>query len=82
VTAATTGAAAQVGVAVAEVVVKDVILPAEVRAAAAELVTTRQRGLARLDAHPALATLRVVQSAPAGTQLVLRIEPAASGPTG
>jgi regulator of protease activity HflC (stomatin/prohibitin superfamily) len=99
-TAATAESAERVGVSVAEVVVKDVILPAEVRAAAAELVTTRQRGLARLeaaraesaalrslangarllDAHPALATLRVVQSAPAGTQLVLRLEPPASEP--
>jgi regulator of protease activity HflC (stomatin/prohibitin superfamily) len=39
-----------VGVLVHEVVIKDVILPAEVRAAAMELVTARSRGLAQLEA--------------------------------
>ncbi|EWT03240.1 hypothetical protein N865_18595 [Intrasporangium oryzae NRRL B-24470] len=93
ITAATAAVASSVGIAVAEVVVKDVILPPEVRGAAAELVQARQRGAAQLelaraetaalrslangarllDAHPALARLRLVQSAPAGTQLVLHL---------
>ena len=100
ITGATAAIAARVGVEVAEVVVKDVILPAEVRHAAAELVTARHRGAAQLetaraetaalrslangakllDAHPALAQLRMVQSAPAGTQLVLRVGAPAPGP--
>lgn len=85
--------AAGVGIDVTEVIVKDVILPAELRAATAELVTARQRGAAQLeaaraetaalrslangarllDAHPALAQLRLVQAAPVGTQLVLKV---------
>ncbi|NNM47644.1 SPFH domain-containing protein [Knoellia koreensis] len=93
ITAATAAVAGTVGVRVGEVVVRDVILPVEVRHAAAELVTARQRGLALLegaraetaalrslangakllDAHPALAQLRLVQSAPHGTQVVLRV---------
>lgn len=93
VTAATAAVALRVGIDVAEVVVKDVILPAEVRHAAAELVTARHRGAAQLelaraetaalrslangakllDDHPALARLRMVQAAPPGTQLVLRV---------
>jgi regulator of protease activity HflC (stomatin/prohibitin superfamily) len=40
----------EVGIAVREVVVKDVILPPELRAAYAELVTTRARGAAQLEA--------------------------------
>jgi regulator of protease activity HflC (stomatin/prohibitin superfamily) len=43
-------AGAGVGAEVADVVVKDVILPAEVRAAYAELATTRLRGAAQLEA--------------------------------
>lgn len=43
-------AAAEVGISVREVVVKDVILPHELRAAYADLVATRQRGLASLEA--------------------------------
>jgi regulator of protease activity HflC (stomatin/prohibitin superfamily) len=39
-----------VGIEVVDVVVKDVILPPELRAAYAELVTTRTRGQARLEA--------------------------------
>ena len=50
ITGATAAVAARVGVEVAEVVVKDVILPAEVRHAAAELVTARHRGAAQLEA--------------------------------
>ncbi|WP_270887256.1 slipin family protein [Pedococcus sp. 5OH_020] len=87
-------AAQSVGIGVAEVVVKDVILPADIRHAAAELVTARHRGAALLeqaraetaalrslangakllDDHPALAQLRLVQAAPAGAQVVLRVE--------
>ncbi|GAB3255808.1 slipin family protein [Nocardioides dilutus] len=43
-------AGATVGIDVVEVVVKDVILPAELRSAYAELVTTKTRGLAQLEA--------------------------------
>lgn len=92
-TAAVASVAAEVGVEVREVVLKDVILPAEVRSAALELVTAQARGAAQLeaaraetaalrslanaakllDAHPALAQLRLVQAAPFGTQLVVRV---------
>ncbi|HEX5969959.1 MAG TPA: SPFH domain-containing protein, partial [Intrasporangium sp.] len=92
-TSAASAVAQTVGIDVAEVVVKDVILPIELRAAAAELATAKRRGAAALeaaraetaalrslangarllDAHPALAQLRLVQSAPQGTQLVLRV---------
>lgn len=48
-TAAADAAAGPVGLVVREVVVKDVILPPEVRAAAVELATARTRGLARLE---------------------------------
>ncbi len=95
ITAATAEVAHRVGVEVAEVVVRDVILPTELRSAAAELATARRRGAAQLEAaraetaalrslangaklldeHPALAQLRLVQAAPPGTQLVLRVEP-------
>lgn len=91
ITAATAEVARRVGVEVAEVVVKDVIVPVELRAAAAELATARRRGEAQLeaaraetaalrslangakllDAHPALARLRLVQAAPPGTRIVL-----------
>jgi len=93
-TAAVGSVARPVGVAVTEVVVKDVIVPAELRAATLELVTARQRGAAQLEAaraetaalrslangarllddHPALARMRLVQTAPPGTQLVLRLD--------
>ena len=43
-------AGAEVGIAVRDVVVKDVILPHELRAAYVELVTARARGLAQLEA--------------------------------
>ena len=92
-TAAADAVARAVGITVAEVVIKDVILPSELRAAAADLVTARQRGQAvleqaraetaalrsmangakLLDAHPALAQLRLVQSAPPGTQVVVQV---------
>ncbi len=97
ITGAVATVAAGVGIEITEVVVKDVILPSELRAAAVELVSARQRGAAQLeaaraetaalrslangarllDAHPALAQLRLVQSAPAGTQLVLQVGAAA-----
>ena len=93
ITAATAEVSRRVGVDVAEVVVKDVIVPVELRAAAAELATARRRGEAQLeaaraetaalrslangakllDAHPALARLRLVQSAPPGTRIVLGV---------
>lgn len=93
ITAATAGVANRVGIEVAEVVVRDIILPPELRSAAAELATAKRRGAAQLeaaraetaalrslangakllDAHPGLAQLRLVQSAPPGTQLVLRV---------
>lgn len=86
-------AAAEVGIRLVDVVVKDVVLPLELRSAYAELVVGRHRAQAQLeaaraetaalrslangakllDAHPALAQLRLVQSAPVGTQLVLRV---------
>ena len=49
-TQAAAAAGVAVGVAVREVVVKDVILPADLRAAYAEQVTARARGQARLEA--------------------------------
>ncbi|MGO4597653.1 SPFH domain-containing protein [Terrabacter sp. 2RAF25] len=93
ISAATAEVARRVGVEVAEVVVKDVIVPVELRVAAAELATARRRGEAQLeaaraetaalrslangakllDAHPALARLRLVQSAPPGTRIVLGV---------
>ncbi|MHA3836744.1 SPFH domain-containing protein [Terrabacter sp. AAH1] len=93
ITAATAEVSRRVGADVAEVVVKDVIVPVELRAAAAELATARRRGEAQLeaaraetaalrslangakllDAHPALARLRLVQSAPPGTRIVLGV---------
>lgn len=48
-TAAVASVARPVGVAVAEVVVKDVILPPEVRSATLELATARRRGAAQLE---------------------------------
>jgi regulator of protease activity HflC (stomatin/prohibitin superfamily) len=50
VTLATRAVAERVGLEVAEVVVKDVILPPELRAAYAELVTAKTRGQAQLEA--------------------------------
>ena len=93
ITAATAEVARRVGAEVAEVVVKDVIVPHELRSAAAELATARRRGEAQLeaaraetaalrslangakllDAHPALARMRLVQSAPPGTRIVLGV---------
>ena len=92
-TAAVDAAGQPLGLSVIEVVVKDVILPSEVRAATLELATARARGAAQLemaraetaalrslangakllDDHPALARMRLVQSAPFGTQLVIKL---------
>lgn len=93
VLAAVRTAAVAVGVTVQDVVLKDVLLPAEIRSAATALLVARQRGAALLeearaetaalrslangarllDAHPALAQLRLVQSVPPGTRLVLSV---------
>lgn len=84
---------ARLGLVVLGVVIRDVILPAEVRSAALELVTAKTRGLAKLeaaraetaslralanagrllDAHPALAQLRLVESVPHGARVVLSV---------
>ncbi len=48
-TASVAAVAVEVGVEVIEVVVKDVILPAELRSATLELATARQRGAAQLE---------------------------------
>ena len=98
VLAAVQAAGAAVGVSVQDVVLKDVLLPAEIRGAATALIVARQRGAAvleearaetaalrslangarLLDAHPALAQLRLVQSVPPGTRLVLTVGPGAA----
>lgn len=49
----------EVGIAVREVVVKDVILPLDLRSAYAEQVTARARGQARLEALPPGSTLEL-----------------------
>jgi regulator of protease activity HflC (stomatin/prohibitin superfamily) len=57
-------AGAEVGLDVAEVVVKDVLLPAELRSAQADLVTARTRGLAELEkARAETAALRSLANA-------------------
>ncbi|MET1004500.1 MAG: SPFH domain-containing protein, partial [Propionibacteriaceae bacterium] len=103
VTAAAHEAGLDLGIDVHTVVVKDVVLPAEIRAAYAELVTARQKGQVQLetaraetaalrsmanaakllDDHPALAQLRLVQSAPYGTKVVLQVKdtPSEAPPT-
>lgn len=85
--------AATVGVEVLDVVIRDIIVPAEIRSAALEVVTAKTRGLAKLeaaraetaslralanagrllDAHPALAQLRLVESVPYGARVVLSV---------
>lgn len=47
--AATANAGQSVGIDVRDVVIKEVILPAEIRSAATELVTAKARGLAKLE---------------------------------
>ncbi|AZZ80700.1 slipin family protein [Gordonia alkanivorans] len=85
--------AATVGVEVLDAVIRDIIVPSEIRSAALEVVTARTRGLAKLeaaraetaslralanagrllDAHPALAQLRLVESVPYGARVVLSV---------
>ncbi len=56
--------AGRLGIEVREVVLKDVVVPSEIRSAAVELVTTRARGLARLEAARAeTASLRALANA-------------------
>jgi regulator of protease activity HflC (stomatin/prohibitin superfamily) len=84
-------AGARTGIDVLDAYVKDVIVPAEIRTAAMQLVTAKARGAAQLeaaraetaalralanagkllDAHPALAQLRLVQHVPHGSRVVL-----------
>ncbi|MFW0794272.1 slipin family protein [Gordonia sp. CPCC 205515] len=86
-------AASAVGMEVYDVVVKDIVVPNEVRAASLEVITAKARGQAQLeaaraetaslralanagrllDAHPALAQLRLVQAAPYGARVVLAV---------
>jgi regulator of protease activity HflC (stomatin/prohibitin superfamily) len=92
-TAAAREAGLTLGMEILAVVVKDVVLPAEIRTLYAEMATARQRGQVQLetaraetaalrsmanaakilDDHPALAQLRLVQSAPYGTKIVLQV---------
>ncbi|MEE3850019.1 slipin family protein [Gordonia sp. LSe1-13] len=94
VRAAAVDAGAALGIDVRDVVVKDVIVPSEVRSAAIEVVTAKARGQAKLeaaraetaalralanagrllDAHPALAQLRLVQAVPYGSRVVLSVD--------
>jgi regulator of protease activity HflC (stomatin/prohibitin superfamily) len=86
-------AGARTGIDVLDAYVKDVIVPAEIRTAAMQLVTAKSRGAAQLeaaraetaalramanagkllDAHPALAQLRLVQQIPYGSRVVLAL---------
>jgi regulator of protease activity HflC (stomatin/prohibitin superfamily) len=86
-------AGAHTGIDVLDAYVKDVIVPAEIRTAAMELVTAKSRGAAQLeaaraetaalralanagkllDAHPALAQMRLVQHVPYGSRVVLAV---------
>jgi len=86
-------AGARTGVDVLDAYVKDVIVPAEIRTAAMQLVTAKSHGAAQLeaaraetaalralanagkllDAHPALAQLRLVQQIPYGSRVVLTL---------
>ena len=81
------------GIDVLDAYVKDIIVPAEIRTAAMQLVTAKTRGAAQLeaaraetaalralanagkllDAHPALAQLRLVQQVPYGSRVVLAV---------
>lgn len=84
---------AELGITVLSVVVRDVMLPPEVRKAAVDLATAKARGLAQLeearartatlrtlangakllDDHPALAQLQIVEAAPLGSTVVLKL---------
>jgi len=81
------------GIDVLDAYIKDVIVPAEIRTAAMQLVTAKSHGAAQLeaaraetaalralanagkllDAHPALAQLRLVQQIPYGSRVVLAL---------
>ncbi len=64
VTGAAAAAGAEVGIAVRDAVVKDVILPSELRSAYAELVSARQKGKAQLEtARAETAALRSLANA-------------------
>ena len=91
--AAAAEVAGTVGLEVLEVVIRDVIVPAEVRSAALEVITAKTRGQAKLeaaraetaalralanagrllDAHPALAQLRLVEAVPYGARVVISV---------
>lgn len=91
--AAAAEVAGTVGLEVLEVVIRNVIVPAEVRTAALEVITAKTRGQAKLeaaraetaalralanagrllDAHPALAQLRLVEAVPYGARVVLSV---------
>jgi regulator of protease activity HflC (stomatin/prohibitin superfamily) len=91
--AAAAAAGARNGIEVRELVVKDVIVPNEIRSAALELVTAKARGAAQLeaaraetaalralanagrmlDAHPALAALKLIQAVPYGSRVTLAV---------
>lgn len=61
---AVAGTAAEVGIEVLSVVIKDVVLPAEVRGAAVALITAKARGAARLEeARAETAALRALANA-------------------
>jgi regulator of protease activity HflC (stomatin/prohibitin superfamily) len=86
-------AGTRTGIDVLDVYVKDVIVPAEIRTAAMQLVTAKAHGAVQLeaaraetaalralanagkllDAHPALAQLRLVQQVPYGSRVVLAV---------
>ena len=88
ITAQVNGVASTVGLTVTDVVVKDVLLPAEIRTAAMELVTARQRAAIQLEqARAETAALRSMANAakllddhPALAQLRM-IQAASSGTT-
>ncbi|KNX39028.1 slipin family protein [Luteipulveratus halotolerans] len=67
-TEAVAAVADRVGVVVPEVIVKDVLLPAEIRAAATDLVAAKQRGQARLE--EARAETAALRSLANGAQLL------------
>ena len=89
---AAAAAGAEAGIEVLRVQFKDVIAPAALQHAALDLITARQRGLAKLeearaetaalrslanaakllDAHPALARIRMIEAAPPGS--VIRLD--------
>ncbi|OHU96071.1 slipin family protein [Mycobacterium talmoniae] len=93
IAAAARAAGTRTGIDVLDVYLKDVIVPAEIRSAAMELITAKTRGAAKLeaaraetaalralanagkllDAHPALAQLRLIQAVPYGSRVALTV---------